>query len=191
MKDRSWLFTRKIWSTCSFRGLVTEKQVYLDLLTEKMAEKKFQQVKKEPHGVFKDLLEGRDLLFESPDRTEVSVRAVPSKNGLKVGFVVELHVTRKKAWFWLIGSLILGFFVFLLSAYIIGHGTLPLTNVPWWMVLILTMIFLLPLFGTLSCLRIPEIKLSRSMKKMLAETAESMSGKQISPFKKTTVDLED
>jgi hypothetical protein len=184
------MFNVKGFRTCTFQGLGTKKQEYLNMLAEVMKKKNLQKVE-EPSGVIALVLEGRGLIFESPSRVEVGIRAVSIKENLRVGFAVQPNVTRKKAVLWLIVSILVASFFVFLSAYIIGHGMLPLTEAHGWAILIPFLTF----FAAFSCMFLPyvlktEITWPPKIRKLLVETAESIGGKQITPFRKTTVELE-
>jgi len=179
--------------TCTFQGLGAKKQAYLDSLTEGMAKKGFQRVNEVKLATAWEFLlyKRSDLIVKSSDVKLAGVQTLPKDGNLRVGFM-ESPFTRKKVWLTLVFSILIAFFFCVLSMYVIGHGVLPWTNVPDWMILIPTITFFIVLIGALALFWVkPARNWRQQVKQLLVETAESMGGKQISPFKKTTVELED
>lgn len=197
MDDRElppWVFTGKFWKTCTFEGLGPKKQAYLDSLTEVMAKKGFQRVKEIKLATAWEsfLYKRSDLIFKSPDGKLAGVQTVPKNEDLRVGFMESLF-TRKKVWLTLVSSIFIAFFFCVLSIFIIGQGTIPLPpTTPRVMVFIPAIIFLIVLIGALVLFWVkPARDWRQQIKQLLVEAAGSMGGKQITPFKKTTVELED
>ena len=183
----------KVWRASTFQGLGAKKQKYLDSLTEEMVKWGFQPLdKSDGGGVLNEWVKGRDLLFISPDGNRISIRAITVNDNLRSGFAYEID--RAKGWRTRAGfiatvildSLITALLALILK-YILPSADPTLLSLAILMpVFILFLIILFYVFVGKS-----ERSWKRRLKRLMIETAESMGAKQITPFKKTTVELED
>lgn len=182
-------FGAKRFQTCVFSGI--KRQVYLDQLTKEMINIDFKRIDRSSLGLMESFaFGGTDLLFTAPDKTAgegIGVRAVSENGNLKVGFVSSGIRTQR---FFTIFFICL--FLGLLASFIPFFVYDPNSRVGMWSYLTIG----LPLFVIIACAPFIHSLLYRrkhsgKIRRLLIDIAESMGGRQITPFKKTTVKLED
>jgi len=189
-KPKGW----KVWRTCTFQGLGSKRQEYLDLLSDGIVRWGFQRLGKDKDGgLLDEWTKGRDLLLGSPEGYRISLRAISVNGNLRVGFVHD--VIQEKGWRirgGSIASIVLAGLITLFSVYLIRYF-FPYEGPPSLGLALLIIPFSILIWFILFYMFVGrnEITWRRRLKRLLVETAESMGGKQVSPFKKTTVELED
>jgi hypothetical protein len=175
----------KAWTTCTYEKLGPKRQDYLDRLTQEMANVNFTVPSRESK-IWKEAvgLARSDLIFESSDKISVmGVRAASLNGNLRVGF---LRVGKAK-------PVLLLFFSGLGLALALSFISLQLfESIPRHT---LGLIFLV-IFGGILALPLSYLFLIRrtcyhKVRILVIETAKSLGGKQLTPFKKTTVELGD
>ena len=189
-KPKGW----KVWRTCTFQGLGTKREEYLDLLSDGIVRWGFRRLgKDEDGGVLDEWAKGRDLLLGSPEGHRISLRAISVNGNLRVGFVYSL--IREKRWQIrgrFMASIILSGLITLFSIYLIKYA-FPYEGPASPGSVLLIIPFYISIFFILfyTVVGRSETTWKRRLKRLLIKTAESMGGKQITPFKKTTAELED
>lgn len=182
-----------LWKICTFQGLGTKRQEYLNLVAERMVKKDFKRVgeiKLETWGQYL-YIKDSDLTFESPEgEYQTGIRAVSIGENLRVGFNHKgtLKIL-KKAVLMFAFSLIFALFVSFLFVNIVEYA-FPSIDVTQLGVLWI-IVFFPVMFGLwISIVGKKKRVLDRQIKKFLVDTAEYMGSKQITPFKRITVKYE-
>ncbi len=170
-------FKTSDWNICTFQGLGSKRQDYLNRVTEEMEKRDFQLTDKSPAINIK----GSDLIFKHPKGPFFCIRAVSIGENLRVGFKSTEEMGRE-----IFPAMFLAALPTFLSIYIIGGGVVPWTNVPKWMASIPLIIFFTFFIGTfglmyrLSLLR----KFRQEIKPLLVGIGKSSGSKQVTPFRK-------
>jgi hypothetical protein len=189
-KDAISSFGTKKFQTCVFHGLGIKRQAYLDQLTRELAEIDFKPINKSSLGSMECFaFGGTDLLFAALKGLGegIGVRAVSVNGDLKVGFVSSGMKTQRFFTIFLV-FIFLGLFASFIPFFVYD----PNSKTGTWGYITIG----LPLFFIIACIPFFHSLLYRRryggrIRRLLVETAESIGGKQITPFKKTTVKLED
>ena len=187
----------RAYRACTFEGLETKGQIYLELVAEGMAKQGFKRA--DEWGERNLALGGSDAIFKSADEKFLAgIRAVSTEDGnMRVGYA--LAGMPGKAAKILVFSGGLAFILGVLSAYTLRQVFGPLTTLTfknlWVLILVLIILFSTFLVPVLAYTLPAKRKLNQEIKQLLIEIGESMGSKQItsfsSYFKLTTVDLED
>jgi hypothetical protein len=188
----------KNWRTCTFQGLGAKRQAYLDLLNEGMAKRGFQRVEEIKRRTAWCSLINRssDLIFYSHKRKSwVGIKSLSKHGNLRVGFADWYYNPIRDALITvfciLLGALGTFFSAYILTAYVTGHPSYYIGGLPDWMIPIPIILFFVVFIGAfLLFFGRPYEAWREQVKAALTEIAESLGGKQITPFKKTTVKLE-
>jgi hypothetical protein len=185
-KDAVSSLGTKIFRTCTFQGLGVKRQAYLDQLTCELTEIDFEPINRSSLDWMESFgFEGTDLVFKSPNKWNVGIRTLSVKEDLKVGLVSR--GTLRQLLLEYSAGVILAMTLFVMSAFgLKAVGLDPNTSAVIAMFISLTVMFLMALLITLQ-----KRTVNRKVMKVLVETAKSMGSNQMTPFKKTTVELED
>lgn len=209
----------KIYRTCTFEGLGSRRDEFLNRIVEVIEEK---GLKKAPSikpfelslGVKNGLhfwdssiafrighreMVGADVLLTSDHKgaeTTVALRAEPKGDNLRFGYYYSRwHKPRSAAEIKLYLKIIAGICLWLTWGFFAG---LILLGKPFYqahggpaLIFAIVTLALLPAIPTIYTIYRRDVGLTKEMDRRVSEIAESMGGKQISPFKKTTVELED
>jgi hypothetical protein len=143
-----------------------------------------------------------DVILESDKNEKIALRAKVNNNDLRFGYfftIVELEKTQEKTQFRLRWQFVLVYLVLLAAVFSIAKDLYELIG--FWSLLILVPITIVPLGlamrgvkSSLSTSFSIYSKIRRKRKEidqLVAEIGNSMGGKQITPVKRTTVELED
>lgn len=189
-KDAISSLGTKRFQTCVFQALGIKKQAYLDQLTKEMIKIDFKPIDRSSLGSMESFaFGGTDLLFAAPKGLGegIGVRAVSLNGNLKVGFVSSGIRTRKFFTVFFI-CLFLGLFASFIPFFVYD----PNSTVGMWSYITIGLpLFLIIVCGPLVHSLLYRRRYNGKIRRLLVETAESMGAKQITPFKKTTVELED
>jgi len=126
-----------------------------------------------------------DLVFKSPNKWMVGIRAVSVKENLKVGLISGGELRQLLIQYF--AGLVLAIILFTIG----GLGFKAVGLDPDTSAVIALFISLTIMFLTAFSIHLQKRTVNRKVMKILIETAESMGGKQITPFKWKTVKLED
>lgn len=189
----SWLLKSRQWITCTFEGLGTKKQAYLDLLNKGMVEKGFRQFKKikSPMATPSLISKTADLIYKTHDeQVWLGIKVLPKGEDLRTGFTYS-DASSIRTFLTLLLCVFLGAFAGFSSSYIISGGSFDLSKLHPLIAIAPVGIFILVtasafglIFGR------PQRTCEKRAKAILIETAESMGSKQVTPFENTAADLE-
>lgn len=184
-KDAFSSFGTKKFQTCTFQGLGIKRQDYLDQLTRKLTEIDFKPINKSSLDSMEYFaFGGTDLVFKSPNKWIVGIRALSVKEDLKVGLISG----------GILRQLLLQYFAGLVLAIILftigGFGFKAVGLNPNTSAVIALVIFLTILLLTAFLINLQNRTVNRKVIKILIDIAQLMGSNQITPFKKTTIELE-
>jgi len=206
----------KIYHTCTFEGLGSKKTEFLNRFVEALEGKGLKKIPPiEPFELAvggKDVFSlsiwneigrremvGTDVLLGSDERgthTRAGLRAESQGDNLRFGYLYGTwHDPRSPAATKFFLELIVG--MVLLIVWMVFCG-LFLLGKPFGQahgitvfIFVMVVLFLLPFLPVLFVFHRRETRPRKEMDQLVLEIANSMGGKQITPFKKTTVRLED
>lgn len=206
----------KIYHTCTFEGLGLRKDEFLSRVVEAMKErglkktspiKPFKLAVGAEHifslGIWNEIgrreMVGTDVLLSSDERgthMRMGLRAETRGNDLRFGyFYGKWHDLRSSAVIKFFVELLGGTILFLIWAFFVGLVLLGKTFLQTYgeVVSLLTLVTLLvlPTVPVVYLVYKGETRPRRELDNLTLDIAESMGGKQVTPFKKTTVNLED
>lgn len=188
--SRNVLIGGCLWKICTFQGIGTKRQEYLNLVAERMVTNGFKRVEEIKLGIWGQYLyvKGSDFTFESPEgEYQTGIRAVSIDENLRVGFNhTGTSRIAKKAFLWLVCCLFIALVVSLLSCNIVKYA-FPSIDA-FQLTMLWTIIFFPVMFGPIFFIAGKKKRsLDRQIKQFLVDTAEYMGSKQITPFKRILV----
>lgn len=207
-------FIGKNYRTCTLEGLGSRKDEFLEKIVHKMEAKGFRRSASiepfKPSLRLKDaiikstrsyLIElerynmvSADVILESDKNEKIALQAKPNNNNLRFGYFFALGL--EKTQFSLRWRFILGYLALLAVVFFIDENFHE--SLGFWSLLILSLIIIvLPLALETRRLKPSLFIYSKTRRKqkeidqLVIEIGKSMGGKQITPFKGTTIELED
>jgi hypothetical protein len=206
----------KIYRTCTFEGLGSRKDEFLSRVVEAMEKRGLK--KTSPIKPFKLAIEAKHIfslgiwneigqremvgtdVFLALDgqgtHTRMGLRAEPQGSNLRFGyFYGKWHDPKSPAAIKFFAKLIGGIILLCLWCFFVGFVLLGEPFAQAHEITVFLSVFvtlaLLPFLPSVYVVYRKETQPRKDIDKYILEIAESMGGKQITPFRKTTVELED
>lgn len=157
-----------------------KRQAYLDQLTREMIKKDFKPADKNPFVGIES-----DLVFKSPNKWMVGIRAVSVKEDLKVGLISGGELRQLLIQYF--AGLVLAIILFTIGG--LGFKAVGIESDT--SAVIALFIFLTILLLTAFSIHLQKRTVNRKVMEILIETVESMGSKQIAPFMNKPTDWND